>query len=94
MVPMKSIQMRFPHNNTKVDVSLWEGRAFEGKPMPSSLSLRLLDLPDSAKPVAYLSIEEALNLANILQNYAFHAVEHDTKRRLEAWKMRAKEKEE
>ncbi|MBI5035734.1 hypothetical protein HZC09_00170 [Candidatus Micrarchaeota archaeon] len=87
--PIKTVKMQFPHHQVKVDVAVWEGRAHEGKPLPSSLSVRLNDLPDASKPVVYLSIEEATNVANVLTHLAFMATEHDSKRRIEAWKMRS-----
>ncbi|GEM_PF-5756817 len=86
--PIKTVKMAFPHHGVKVDVAVWEGRAHEGKPLPSSMSIRLNDLPDISKPVVYLSIEEAVNVANVLMHLAFMATEHDSKRRIEAWKMR------
>ena len=55
----------------------------------SAISLRLID---SEKPenesVIYMNQEDVLQLANVLQQYSFIALEFDTKRRIEAWKMR------
>ena len=87
--PIKTVKMAFPHHGVKVDVAVWEGRAHEGKPLPSSLSIRLNDLPDPTKSVVYLSIEEAVNVANVLTHLAFMATEHDSKRRIDAWKLRS-----
>jgi len=86
--PIKTVKLQYPHSPVKVDVAVWEGRAHEGQPLPSSLSIRLNDLPDPSKPVVYLSIEESAALANVLLQLSFFAQEHDSKRRIEAWKIR------
>lgn len=86
--PIKSIQLRLAYSQLKIDLSVWEGKAREGKPLASSLSIKFIDLPDPSKPVGYLDIEDALNVANVIQHLAFFAQEHDSKRRIEAWKIR------
>src|SRR3989338_5568539 len=85
--PIKSLQLRFAYTDSKVDIAIWEGGVKEGKPLPSSVSIRLLDVPDN-KNVVYLGAEDILKLANILQHYCFEVQESDARRRIEAWKFR------
>ena len=85
--PVKSLQLRFAYNDAKLDVAIWEGGVKEGKPLPSTISIRLLDVQEN-KNVVYMGVEDVLRLSNILQHYSFEAQETDAKRRIDAWKLR------
>lgn len=85
-VPLESFQLRVAAGKGvygKIDLSVWEGRQKDGKPMPSSISLRFQDLE---KSVAYLNPEEALKFSAMLHHYAVQVMRLDTERRLLAWR--------
>ena len=91
--PLESFQLRASAGSGKwgkIDVSVWQGREKEGRALPSSISMRFQDFE---KGVAYLTLEEALKLSAMLENYAVQVMRLDTERRLLAWREKEKQGE-
>lgn len=88
--PKRSLRLNFASSNSTLDVGLWESKQSEkGKLMPSSISLRLLDAdPSVTRNAVYFKAADALKIANILQNFAFTAMEEDSEKRIEFAKER------
>ncbi len=88
--PEKSLRLNFAYSQSSIDVSLWEGRMSEkGKLMPASISMRLQDAnPQVTRNAVYFKAADALKIANILQNFAFSAMEEDSVKRIEVAKER------
>ncbi|MFH0971818.1 MAG: hypothetical protein V1835_04595 [Candidatus Micrarchaeota archaeon] len=83
--PKRSLRLNFAYSNAALDVGLWESRTSEkGKLMPPSISLRLQDAdPAVTRNAIYFKAADALKIANILQNFAFSAMEEDAEKRIE-----------
>lgn len=83
--PKRSLRLNFTYSQSSVDVSVWESAVSKnGKLMPSSISLRLLDSnPQVTRNAVYFKAADALKIASILQNFAFSAMEEDSGKRLE-----------
>lgn len=81
--PKKSLRLAFPYSQSSVDVSLWESRPNKnGKLMPSSISLRMQDLnPTVTRNAVFFKAADALKIANILQNFAYSAMQDDYAKR-------------
>lgn len=89
--PLESFQLRVAVGKNKfgkIDVSVWQGRNQDEKPLPSSISMRFQDMD---KGVAYLNAEDAFKLAAMLQHYAVQVTRLDTERRLLAWREKQTE---
>ncbi len=83
--PKRSLRLSFAYSNSSLDVGLWESKTSEkGKLMPPSISLRLQDAdPSVTRNAIYFKAADALKIANILQNFAFAAMEEDSAKRIE-----------
>ena len=83
--PKRSLRLNFAYSQSAVDVSIWDSMVSKnGKLMPSSISLRLLDSnPQVTRNAVYFKAADALKIASILQNFAFFAMEEDSGKRIE-----------
>ena len=88
--PLKGLKLNFPYSQANVDLALWESKLSEkGKLMPSSISLRLQDAdPTVTRNAIYFKAADALKIANILQNFAYSAMQEDQDKRFEFAKIR------
>ncbi|MFH1257710.1 MAG: hypothetical protein ABIG96_06945 [Candidatus Micrarchaeota archaeon] len=88
--PIKGLKLNFPYSQANIDLALWESRMSEkGKLMPSSISLRLQDAdPSVTRNAIYFKAADALKIANILQNFAYSAMQEDQDKRFEFSKIR------
>ncbi len=89
MKPRKSVWFALPYAKRSLDVSLWEGQEKEGKWQVSKVSLRLRKdgVDASSSEAVYMYPADALKLANVLQHYAFEALESDGLKRQEQRKQ-------
>ncbi|MBU1197714.1 hypothetical protein KJ765_04335 [Candidatus Micrarchaeota archaeon] len=87
MRPRKSLQFAFPYAKRSVDVSFWEGREKDGKPLSSSVSMRMRRDGIEGSESVYFKPADALKMSTVLQHYAFEALEHDAERRKPYWQQ-------
>jgi hypothetical protein len=83
--PKRSLRLSFAYSQSAIDVGLWDSLVSKnGKLLPSSISLRLQDAnPAVTRNAVYFKAADALKIANILQNFAFSAMEDDSGKRIE-----------
>jgi hypothetical protein len=82
--PKRSLRVNLSSTKGSIDLAMWEGfTSKEGKPLQTSISLKLQDAnPEVTRNAIYFKASDALKIANVLQNFAFNAMEEDSSRRI------------